>query len=234
MIKKILNLLGIGVYRMSIHKRNKEGWIKEKGFNTVIDVGANVGQFAREIRSILPNARIISFEPIPECFEKILILSKKDQKMECYRYAIGEKDEKLSLNINESDATSSFFKSSEYLKSNFPFTKTNKVSEVDVKKLDSIGLDLIPPVLFKIDVQGYEKHVLLGALNSLRHVDTILVEVSYVELYQNQPLFDDIYKILIENDFVYAGNHDQIYSPKNGRILQGDSIFFKKNNYDKG
>lgn len=229
MVKKILSLLGIGVYRLSTYKRNKEGWIREKNFNTVLDVGANLGQFAIEMRSILPNARIISFEPIPECFENLLLLSKKDKKMDCYQFAVGERDEKLYLNINDSKATSSFFKSSEYLKDNFPFTKTSKVLEVDVKKLDSINLNLTPPVLLKIDVQGYEKAVLCGALNLLKQVDTILVEVSYIELYKNQPLFDDIYHILIENNFIYAGNYDQIYSPKSGRILQGDGIFFKKN-----
>jgi FkbM family methyltransferase len=229
LIKKVLALTGVGVYRLSIQKRNREAWMIEKNYRTVIDIGANVGQFATEIRAILPNTKIISFEPLPDCFSKLKEIAANDKNMFCFNFAIGENNEVLSLNINQSSATSSLLRSSNYLKNNFPESDTVDTIQVPVKTLDSLNLELNEPTLLKIDVQGYEKSVLKGALKSLPFIDTVLVELSFFELYEGQPLFDEVYAILKENNFVYVGNYDQIHSPINGLVLQSDSIFFRKN-----
>jgi len=151
-----------------------------------------------------------------------------DTNFYCYKYAIGRSDSIATMNVNESTATSSLFNSSSYLKENFSVASTLNTIEVPVKKLDSLDLLLEGPVLLKIDVQGYEQEVLLGAVNTLKNIDTILVELSFAELYEKQPLFEDIYALLKSNGFVYAGNYDQINSPINGLVLQADGIFFKQ------
>jgi hypothetical protein len=91
------------------------------------------------------------------------------------------------------------------------------------------SITLEKPVLLKIDVQGYEAHLLNGAKNFIKSVDCILIELSLEELYKGQPLFNDIYTMLNNEGFTYAGNFDQQISKKNGRILQVDAIFIRKN-----
>lgn len=77
----------------------------------------------------------------------------------------------------------------------------------------------------KIDVQGYEKNDIMGATKLFNRIGTILIEVSYVELYKNQHLFDDIYKLLYMNDFRYMGNFEQAISKINGIPIYSNAIF---------
>ena len=70
LIKKLFALFGLRVRR--IHPADDNfGWLERYDIRTVIDVGANVGIFAKEITGILPDARILSFEPLAECYEKL-------------------------------------------------------------------------------------------------------------------------------------------------------------------
>ena len=53
-----------------------------------------------------------------------------------------------------------------------------------------------------IDVQGAELEVLKGGQQILKYIDFIWIEVSKVELYENQPLVDEIQEFFNLNDFV--------------------------------
>src|SRR5687768_15429271 len=44
-------------------------WLLAMNIRTILDVGANVGQFAILAHEVFPSAKIFSFEPLPECFE---------------------------------------------------------------------------------------------------------------------------------------------------------------------
>ena len=88
-------------------------------------------------------------------------------------------------------------------------------------------MHLLPPILLKIDVQGYEDQVILGATRIMQQVDSIMIEMSFQPLYQGQPLFDEIYQLLISKGFTFAGNMDGLFSPLDGSILQSDGIFIR-------
>jgi hypothetical protein len=51
--------------------------------------------------------------------------------------------------------------------------------------------------------------------------------MSLIPLYDDQPLFDDIYKILKESGFSYRGNISQMLNPLNDQVVQMDAIFVK-------
>src|SRR3954471_152315 len=44
--------------------------------NTVLDIGASHGQFAGDALRAFPGVKIYSFEPIPECYEELVVLSQ--------------------------------------------------------------------------------------------------------------------------------------------------------------
>ena len=46
--------------------------LEDMVYLTVLDVGANTGQFALEIHKILPQAMIYSFEPLKDCYEQLM------------------------------------------------------------------------------------------------------------------------------------------------------------------
>ena len=53
------------------------------------------------------------------------------------------------------------------------------------------------------------------------------VETSFVELYEQQPLFDDIYMLLKSWGFAYQGSFDQLRDPRTGKTVQEDSVFVR-------
>jgi len=79
--------------------------------------------------------------------------------------------------------------------------------------------------LLKIDVQGLEKQVLDGGKETIKKVKVIIIETSYISLYKDQPLFDDVHDQLAKVGFRFHGNLGQLLHPTDGSILQGDSVF---------
>lgn len=205
-------------------------WFKSLNIDTVLDIGANTGQFTKTIVSLLPEAKIYSFEPLPDCFEQLEQFSHSNSNITVFNLGIGDRSGSLSFERNASSASSSFLKMTDIHKEAFPFTKENITVEVGIAKLDDIreNLAIGNSLLIKIDVQGYEDKVLHGGEITIKEARMVIVETSFVTLYESQPLFSDIYSRLKLWGFNYVGMLDQLANPVTGEILQGDAIFIKK------
>ena len=205
-------------------------WLKEMGITTVLDIGANEGQFALMIRKLLPNTAICSFEPIPVCYNKLLEIFSNDKAFKAFNVAIGDKEEMIEMNINDFSPSSSLLEIDDLHVENFKHTSNSKKQLIPVKTLDSFSaqLNLLKPYMVKIDTQGYEDKVIRGGQHILAGADVVFVELSYKSLYKEQTLFDDIYKALLRLDFEYHGNFEELLSPINGAVLQSDGIFVKR------
>lgn len=209
----------------------KHQWLTKKNIKSVIDIGANVGQFALNIRALLPDAAIYSFEAIPSVYEDLLQNFSSDEKFKAYNVGLGNEQGKTTFYVNNFSDSSSFLKMTDTHKDNFPITSHGeKTIEIIIDKLDNIlsVKDLEQPYLVKLDVQGFEKEVILGGSNIIKNADYVISEVSFVELYEKQILFDTIYKMMKEFGFEYVGNFDQLASYVNGEIMQADAIFRRK------
>ena len=79
----------------------------------------------------------------------------------------------------------------------------------------------------KIDAQGYEDKVLAGAPQTLTRAKAAIIEVSFRELYEGQPLFDSIYRTMHDAGFSYRGNLYQLVHPNDRSVLQADALFVK-------
>ncbi|MCD6062602.1 MAG: hypothetical protein K0R82_513 [Flavipsychrobacter sp.] len=211
--------------------KKENAWLLERNFNTIIDVGANEGQFAMKMRKFFPAATIISFEPIPEVFHKLNANFAGDSRFISYCYGLGEQEQEASFFLNEYSPSSSLLKMADHTK-HFDTAVKDKEIKVKITRLDDIlkKTELKPPVLVKLDVQGYEDKVIGGGNNTIKAADLVISEVSFTSLYQDQKLFDDIYNSLSRLGFKYKGNYDQLYSPVDNSVLQADAIFIKENN----
>jgi len=205
-------------------------WYLSNDFKTVIDIGAFIGAFAYGINTILPDAQIYSFEPLLENYQKLVNNLAPARHFQAFHTALG--DQKGEMNFWKSDfmASSSALPMAELHKNTFPQSAHATVMTVPVARLDDYlpSMELEPPVLLKVDVQGYEDKVLLGGSETLQKVNFVLSEVSYKPLYEGQVLFDQIYARLGEQGFDYAGNFDSLISPVDGTILQSDALFVCK------
>lgn len=229
-LRQLLHKFGIDVHRHN-STPDKLSWLKKLDIKTVIDVGANTGQFAKEIRGCLPQAHIHSFEPIKECFQRLSETMESDLSFSSYNFALGETNSQTIINKSVYSPSSSLLPMLESHKQLFPHTKDSAPEQIKVQRLDDISelkADTLPKeILLKIDTQGYEDKVLKGASLFLNSVKIIIVETSFVPLYDHQPLFSDIYSLLMEKGFSYKGALHQKLDPKTGEIIFEDSFFLR-------
>ncbi|MFR9166789.1 MAG: FkbM family methyltransferase [Dysgonomonas sp.] len=204
-------------------------WLQDEQFKSIVDVGANVGQFGKKIRIFYPEAQLYSFEPIPFVYDELKHNFEGDSRFRGFNVGLGDESGKTHFYLNDFSDSSSMLKVGDLHKKNYPFTKHEQEIEVEVKRLDEcIDANKIEkPYLLKLDVQGFEKQVIAGGMETVRNAAMIITEVSYKELYEGQELFDSLYEILKKEGFRYMGNMDQMNSTINGEPLQGDAIFKK-------
>ena len=197
-------------------------------FATVIDVGASRGQFALFALARFPGARIIGFEPLPEARETAHEVLE-GRHVELHGVALGSSRREMKLHVSARDDSSSLLPIGAQQVAAFPGTHETHSTVVRVDVLESYLDDTISrPCLLKIDVQGLELDVLKGAGSSLSHVDEVLVEASFTELYTGQALADDIIQYLAEYNFHLVDVHGLVRA-LDGTALQADWLFRRVN-----
>lgn len=178
-------------------------------FQTVIDVGANRGQFALFARNKFPQARILSFEPNP-----VLIQAVERTGAEVYNLACGSTRGTLRLNVPTRDDDASILGSGD------------EAVHVKVVRLDEAIEPLEQPALLKLDVQGYELEALKGAEGILDQIDEILCECSYWEFLPGAAQIGDVADFLTQHGFTLKGEYCKTYR-SDGSPDQADALFVK-------
>ena len=148
----------------------------------VVDVGANKGQFALATRSYMPEARIVSFEPLDEPANIYEAIFSGDERVKLYRYAIGAKEEESVIHISKSEDSSSLLPITEKQSTLYPGTNEVDTRIIKVKRLNNVlnNDQVWQPALLKIDVQGFELSTLEGSVDLLDAFEYIYVECSFV------------------------------------------------------
>ncbi len=204
-------------------------WLIDRGIKAIIDIGSNEGQFAEKFSHLFPLANFYCFEPLPDVLDVLEKKFSENKNFHFFKYALGEEDGSKIINRNEYSPSSSILSMKDAHKEAFDFARKETGEEIVIKKLDDIRelSEIEKPYLVKIDVQGYELPVIDGGTNIIKNADMIIIETSFVQLYEESPLFEDIYKKLIKIGFVYAGSFEQLKRPSDGKFLQQDAIFVK-------
>jgi FkbM family methyltransferase len=199
-------------------------WIRQ--FRTVVDIGANKGQFSLAARKNLKDAEIYAFEPQAKAAEIFSSIFKHDQKVHFFEIAIGPEKRESVMNISHSDDSSSLLKISDLQNSLFPDTYKSGSEVICEDTLESVlgRNNIIEPSLLKIDVQGYEMEVLKGSLFCLDKFTHIYCECSYLSLYEGQPLASDIVKFMVEHNFDLDGIYNTCHTSQ-GEAIQSDFLF---------
>jgi len=194
-------------------------------FNTIIDIGANKGQFALFARDTFPKAKILSFEPIQSPADIYEAIFSRDSNCKLYRTAVGQKSDFLYINVTEENDASSFLAPTDLQSSTFG-TRVSHQEKVRIGPLNSFLSvdDINVPALLKLDVQGFELEALKGCAGVLDKISSIYLEVSFVELYAAQPLASQIISWLGDKSFELAGVFNQQFS-RQGEPVQADMLF---------
>lgn len=191
---------------------------------TIIDVGANKGQFSLAARANARQARIIAFEPLAEAADIYEALFAGDRGVELHRFALAERESEAEFHVTDRADSSSLLTPGAGQSDAFGVKEARTIT-VPVRRLDALVTmaALAHPILLKIDVQGAELQVLKGC-GDLSEVDFVYVELSYVELYEGQPLFAEVSDYLAARGFAL----DRIFNPvatKRFGPTQADVLF---------
>lgn len=197
----------------------------------VLDVGANQGQFASEIRRAGYAGEIVSFEPLSDAHSKLLQASVDDTKWHvCSRCALGDRDGEIEINVAENSLSSSVLIMLAAHRKAAPDSEYKGREKVQLNTIDSVATQYLQnskaPFL-KIDTQGFEWQVLDGARATLPSLRGILVELSLVPLYEGQCLWKEMIGRLEEEGFVLWAFEPVFSDPQDGRTLQIDGVFYR-------
>ncbi len=203
-------------------------WITSAGFRTIIDIGANRGQFTHLTHALLPEADIFAFEPLPDLYQLLAESTNGVSSIKTFNVGLGRQEGELTFYRNRYADSSSFRPMADLHKQQFPFTDgLDTPLTVPVRTLDAVlgGNELKEKILVKIDVQGFENEVIAGGQAVLDRAAMVIMEVSFQPLYLGAPNFDEIYSTMRDRGYFFQGFVDQLIGPLDGAALQGDAIF---------
>jgi len=205
-------------------------WMQAQGVRTVIDVGANDGHFARMARRVFPACRILSFEPIAAVYAKLRENMRGDPRFEAFQCALGDAEGVATFHENDFSPSSSLLAMKDTHKEAFPFTAQEHITQVPVRRLDDVlsaQANLEAPIFLKLDVQGYEAHVLAGAPQTLARCQFVMAELSIESLYEGELLAHEMIARLVASGYRIAAVADCLRRPGDMRPLQIDVIFVR-------
>lgn len=233
-IKQALHAMGIEAHRFDPNSSALARLmtaLRTFDIDLVLDIGANEGQFAKELRAGGYSGRIVSFEPMTDAHGRLLRESNSDSAWHVHpRCALGDRSGEIELNISSNSVSSSILP---MLAAHSTASPESSYLRREMAPLTTLDL-VAPPYLagaqapfLKIDTQGYEWHVLDGALATLPKVRGILMELSLIPLYEGQRLWRESIERLEAEGFVLWRLQPAFDDPVNGRTLQWDGLFFR-------
>lgn len=215
--------------------KNAEGKVsltlKEHDIDTIIDIGANIGQTAETLRHWGFEGDIISVEPLSSLQQGLIEKSKNDPKWTVLPpLAIGDSNKDIEINVSDAKDMSSILEASDELIQALPKTNVIGTETIPMKTLDTLYEELNldgKKVFIKMDTQGYEMNILKHGEQALKKATGLRLEMSLFEIYKGETLATDIMVFLKERGFNLHLLWEVYFSRKLNRQLQVDGVFYK-------
>ncbi len=196
-----------------------------KELRWVVDVGANVGQWANALLELVTPEKLIMVEPGPAMFAALREKFGGKSNVELHNVAIGETNGVTTLRVTRDSTGASVLPPREEMKELIGSNWTVE-SEVECRMttLDSLLAALPEVSLLKIDVQGYEKETLAGAAETLAKTKFLLIELNYMRQYEGGSWFGEIHELLTrKHGFVLVDATKPLRL--NGRASMSDGLY---------
>ena len=200
--------------------------------DTVLDVGAHAGGYGRMLRSSGFTGRIVSFEPLTGPRAQLHRAAADDPRWTVLPYALGDASGTTVMNVaGNAGASSSVLPMLPRHRQAAPHASYTAQQTTEVRRIDELWEEITAPgerVFLKLDVQGYEAHVLRGLGVYADEIAGLQTETSFVPLYEGGLLFNEALdhaqlKLGMTLMSVVPGFTD----PRSGQMLQCDLVLFK-------
>jgi FkbM family methyltransferase len=207
--------------------------LEKHGIDTVVDVGANEGEYGRRLRELGFGGRIVSFEPGTAAYKRLQESARGDELWTVApRGALGNQEGQICLNLaSNGERSSSVLPMLTAHEQAAPDATYFGSEVVPITRLDRVADELLTQtrnIFLKVDVQGYELEVLQGAAELLPRIVGAQLELSFVPLYEGQTLFHPLLGYMLVCGFCIWGIMPGLVDNVTGRLLQTDVVFFRE------
>ncbi|MBO6575877.1 MAG: FkbM family methyltransferase [Rhodothermales bacterium] len=233
LVRGLLRRFGYDMIRYGVEddaRLRRQRLMDSTGVRFVLDVGANRGEYGLILRDQGYQGAIHSFEPASAAFGMLEGTISGDGLWQAHRCGLGLENGTATLNVAANSYSSSLLDMADAHEALAPGAGYQGGEEVVVRRLDAMWPELaLPdgPGLLKVDTQGTELDVLRGAEAKLDRLPLLELELSFVELYGGQPLFDEVHAWLVERGYrpvSFDVGIGQVV-PETGEALQADVIY---------
>lgn len=194
--------------------------------DVVLDVGANAGQYGEMLRELGFAGRLVSLEPVAEAYAELERRAAADDAWEAVRVAASDVDGEITLNVTEDSRSSSVLPRNERFADKAGWSPKESRTVV-ARRLDGLVAELLRPqerAYLKLDIQGYERHVLDGAGDALARFDALELELSVTPLYEGQPSLAEMLPLLEQRGFKPV-SIEPILLDDDGLLMELDGLF---------
>jgi FkbM family methyltransferase len=233
LIRKAANALGYEFvrYDLASPRFRLAKLLAHHRIEMILDVGANAGQFGRDMREIGFSGRIVSFEPLAEPFNRLQQAARADSKWQAVNIGLGDQDSQAVINVAGNSQSSSFLPMLAAHSEAAPESMYVGEQSAEIRRLDSVFASYVTPdtrIFLKIDTQGFEKKVLQGAEKTLRQIELIQVECSFVPLYEGAILIEEMIAFLRGVGFDPIETIPAFHHHESAHLMQADILFARR------
>jgi FkbM family methyltransferase len=198
----------------------------------VIDIGANIGQFASSVFELAPSARVLSIDPIPSNVEACKQRFGGKANYGVIQAAIGlQSGPNVTFKVHPYSQASSMLAPSSAARQSFR-SLDGEMTEISTPmfSLDDLmrsqsGFETVN--LLKIDVEGFEAQVLEGANDTLSRSQALLVETQVIAMNDGAELFDQICHLARKAGFRFDSIQGELRDVF-GNLLMMDLLFVRR------
>jgi len=201
---------------------------------TIIDIGANEGQFALKlINNNNYSNKIISFEPVSSAYQALLKNSKIKQEWIAINSAVGDIEGTLPINVSLNSVSSSLRKVKSHTIEAESGTAILKTETVPINTLDNLlkQVKWEKDIWLKIDVQGFEREVIRGANETLKIARVVQIELAVIPSYEQSPYLEEIIAELRTFGFTLYSIMSGFRNYDTGQMFEVEGFFIRE--YDK-
>lgn len=201
---------------------------------TIIDIGANEGQFALKlINNNNYSNKIISFEPVSSAYQALLKNSKIKQEWIAINSAVGDIEGILPINVSLNSVSSSLRKVKSHTIEAESGTAILKTETVPINTLDNLlkQVKWEKDIWLKIDVQGFEREVIRGANETLKIARVVQIELAVIPSYEQSPYLEEIIAELRTFGFTLYSIMSGFRNYDTGQMFEVEGFFIRE--YDK-
>ena len=237
LVRRSAIAVGLQVVRFPV-RDSLQGHLRElfkrTGVNCVLDVGANDGDFAREVREIGFKDRLVSFEPVRSTFDKLAREARGQTNWIVHNFALGAEETEKEIHVYRGSGFNSFLPASHFGMERFGNQLESAGMEtVTVRRLDQVFADCVagmadPRVFLKMDTQGWDLEVTKGASGSLLSLVGIQTEVAARHCYQGMVGFTQAIDHYVGLGFDVSGIFPVARDTDGLRVVELDCVFVQR------